>query len=339
MSSKTKNSQQGFSLVELLVSITVFLIAIAAIFGLLKISHLQRNTINSRSDQLRSTRIALDYLRRDALNAGLGYHRTGGLAPDNVGDTLFGLPSDSDTQRDLITAVMAANNVNASLLNPSGAMDRVIFINRDASFNGGSVVSYSGATKSGDNINIQTTASIAGICNQYDTYLFESANGTTQIIGLVSSIPNTTTLQLAPGNPLNLNQSANEVGDKQSMFITTPGAGSIKKINIVSYSVNAEGTLVRKTYGNQKGKTADEQIDTRELVYGVSDFQVKYFLEDGTTVDDPSGGNNGRDNQIKMNSVVQIQMTITVAPDAGSNGTPIVMREFISTKNLRYEAS
>lgn len=339
MDSRISNNQRGFSLVELLISVVVFLIATAAIFGVVRIGNLQRNTVNSRADQLRGVRIALDYVRRDALNAGLGYHRTGGNIPDNVGDSLFSLPMDGDTQRDLLTAVMAANNVNASVLNPSGAMDRIVFINRDASFNGGATVNYSSATKSGDNINIQTTANISTICKQYDTYLFESANGTTQIIGMVTFVPNATTLQLASSDPLGLNQSANGVNDNQSLFVSASGAGSIKKINIVSYSVNGEGILVRKTYGNQTDKNADQQIEARELVYGVSDFQVRYFLEDGTTVDDPSGGNNGRDNQIKMNSVVQIQVTVTLAPDVNSNGTPIVMREFISTKNLRYEAS
>lgn len=333
------NDQSGFSLIELLVSVVVFLIATAAIFGVVRIGNLQRNTVNSRTDQLRSVRIALDYIRRDALNAGLGYHRTGGNIPDNAADTLFGVASDGDTQRDLLTAVMAANNVNASILNPSGAMDRIVFVNRDASFNGGSTLSYTAAEKSENKINIRTTANISTICKTYDTYLFESANGTTQIIGMVTDVPDGTTVQLATGDPLQINQSANGVNDGQSLFVTASGAGSIKKVNIVSYSVNAEGILVRKTYGNQTDKLADQQINTRELVYGVTDFQIKYFMEDGTTVDDPSSGNNGRDNQIKMNGVVQIQVTVTLPPDTGSNGTPIVMREFISTKNLRYEAS
>ncbi len=101
--------------------------------------------------------------------------------------------------------------------------------------------------------------------------------------------------------------------------------------------------LVRKKYGNQTGLLASQQIESRELVYGVSDFQIKYYMEDGTTVDDPSLANNGRTNQIKMNSVVQIQVSITLASDANDSQpkvtTPVVIKEFISTKNLRYEAS
>ena len=65
-------------------------------------------------------------------------------------------------------------------------------------------------------------------------------------------------------------------------------------------------------------------------------------MENGTTVDDPSNNNNGRANQINMNSVVQIQMSITLAADTSNQpqiSTPITIKEYVSTKNLRYEAS
>ena len=99
---------------------------------------------------------------------------------------------------------------------------------------------------------------------------------------------------------------------------------------------------MRKRFGNQTGATAVNQIETRELVYGVSDFQVKYFMEDGTTVDDPSSGNNGRTNQQKLNNVVQVQVSVTLATEVDGMPrvqTPITIKEFISTKNLRYESS
>jgi hypothetical protein len=65
-------------------------------------------------------------------------------------------------------------------------------------------------------------------------------------------------------------------------------------------------------------------------------------MEDGTTVDDPSNGNNGRTNQLKMNNVVQVQISVTLAAEVDGMprvSTPITIKEFISTKNLRYESS
>jgi len=349
------SSEKGVTIIELLLSMTIFMIRIAAIYGVTRLATIQKNTVNSRTDQLRSARIALEYLRRDALNAGYGFHRTGGNIPDNAGNGIFGLVSDTDTQRDFMTSVIAGNEINTNAMKPTGKTDLVAFVSRDPSFNranpldtstSGALIAYTGTAASGTSVNVTTAANGCANCNQYDLYLFESSSGTTQVMGMVSSKLSSSSIQLAIGaanDPLGLNQSATATGDAQSLLLATAGGGTIKRINIVSYSVTNEGVLVRKKYGNQTGKTAAEQIESRELVYGVSDFQVKYYMEDGTTIDDPSIANDGRANQIKMNNVVQIQISITLASDATDSQpkitTPVVIKEFISTKNLRYEAS
>ena len=343
--STKKRSEKGVSMVELIISLSIFLIGIAALYGVLRLANIEKNTVNTRTDQLRSARIALEYIRRDGLNAGFGYHRTGGNLPDNAGNGLFGLANDADTERDLLTSVIAGNNINTNSLSFGVRTDVAAFVSRDSSFNGGVLINYTGATASGNNVNLATMTNDCTNCNQYDLYMLESASGTTQVIGLVTSKLSNNSLQLANGaaDPLGVNQPANGNTDTQSLLITTTGGGTIKRINLISYSVTDAGVLVRKKYGNQTGKTVSEQIETRELVYGVSDFQIKYYMEDGTTVDDPSQANNGRANQLKMNSVVQIQVSITLAPESTDNQqmvtTPIVLKEFISTKNLRYEAS
>jgi hypothetical protein len=330
----------------------IFLIGIAAVYGISKAALVQRNTVTTRSDQLRSARIALEYIRRDVMNAGLGYHRTGGNIPDNGGNAVFGLTSDGDTDRDLLTAIMAGNNLTTNSLNtdPNARMDSFALITRDRVFNGGNILNYSGASASSNSINIaiDTTKSPTGTqdCRAFDVYLFEvgGATATTQVIGMATSIPNATTIQLSPGDPLSVNQSATASGFAQSQFVASPGAGTIKKIRLVTYSITNNGVLVRKTYGNRAGQPANQQIETREMVYGVSDFQVKYFLEDGTLVDDPSNNNNGRTNQMRMNNVVQVQISITIMPNEPSDkqnkaSTPLTIKEYISTKNLRYEVS
>jgi prepilin-type N-terminal cleavage/methylation domain-containing protein len=348
---KTKSigisSEKGFTLIELLISITVFLIAVTAIYGVMRIATIQKNTVSNRTDQLRSARISLEYIRRDVINAGFGYHRTGGNIPDNAANGLLGIPSDTDTERDLLTSIIAGNNISTNTLGSGGKMDVIGVISRDPSF---ALLNYSGATANGAAVDvaINTSTSPTGTdtCNLYDLYLLESATvGTTQVAGVVTNITtNSKTLQFASGtaDPLKLNQPANGSGFGQSLLVTTPGGGTIKKINLVSYSITNDGVLVRKRFGNQTGKTVSEQVETRELVYGVSDFQIKYFMEDGTTIDDPSAGNNGRNNQILMNSVVQIQVSITLAGATDGQpqvSSPLVIKEYISTKNLRYEAS
>ncbi len=349
--SRKTNHEKGFSLVELLVSITVFLIAISAIYGVMRIATIQKNTVNTRVDQLRSARIALEYMRRDVLNAGFGYHRTGGNIPDNAGNNLFGIFSDTDSERDLLTAIIAGNNIGTNLLNTGTKMDMIAVISRDLTFNDGALLTYSEARSNGATVDVQivdTSTSKTGTqsSNLYDLYLLESSTvGTTQVAAtLTGKTDKTKILQFAPGSadPLKMNQPADGTGFSKNLLVTTAGGGTIKKVNLISYSITGDGVLVRKSFGNQKNKGVGEQVETRELVYGVSDFQIKYFMEDGTTLDDPSVKNSGRDNQILMNSVVQVQISITIAtPDDGQPkaSSPITIKEFISTKNLRYEAS
>ena len=343
-SGQKNKHEKGFSLLELTVAMTIFLIGIAAVYSLTQFATLQRNTISTRTDQLRSTRIALEYIRRDTLNAGFGYHRTGGNSQDNVGTGLFGLVSDADTERDLLTSILAGDNINSNSLNFGGQTDVIALLSRDTSFNSGNLVNYTGAAASGAAVNVTTAAGGATNCNRYDLYMLESGGGTTQVIGMVTSKIDNSTLQFArdANDPFGLNQLANGTGTAQSLLVTTAGGGTIKRLNMISYSVTSAGVLVRKRYGNQSTAAASQQIETRELVYGVSDFQVKYFMEDGTTLDNPSSSNNGRTNQLKMNNVVQVQVSITLAVEVDGMpriSTPITIKEYICTKNLRYESS
>lgn len=341
------NKKNGFTLIELLITMTIFLVGMAAVYGTIRMAMLQRNTVNTRTDQLRSARIALEYIRRDAINAGFGYHRTGGNIPDNAGNGLFGLTSDADVERDILTSVIAGNDITNNSLNFGGKMDVAAFISRDLSFNDGALINYTGATTSGSTVNLAAACSVGGVqvCKQYELYLFESSLGTTQVIGMASTA-SATAIGLSTGtanDPFGLNQSASASGDSQNLLAVTAGGGTVKRINLISYSISPNGVLLRKKFGNRAGKPAAEQVETRELVYGVSDFQIKYFMEDGTNVDDPSSANNGRDNQLKMNSIVQVQVSITLAADKNDGqpqaSTPITLKEFISVKNLRYEAS
>ena len=334
-----KRAQNGFSMIELIISMVVFLIAISAIFGVVRISTIQKKTASNRTDQLRSARIAVEYLRRDALNAGYGYHRAGGNAPDNTTFDLFGIANDTDTQRDLLTAIIAANNLTTNSLNPGNKMDFVAFMSRDPTFNNGDLVNYTSVGSSGAKAFVKTATDGAKNCSVNDLYLLESDSGTTQVIGMATGVVDKKQIEFNIADPLKLNQSATGTGESANLLLSTTG-GTVKKINLISYAVNADGTLIRKIYGNKAGTN---QIETRELVYGVMDFQIRYFMEDGTTVENPSNNHNGRDNQIKMNGVVQIQVTITITPnyngDTDVPGSPVTIREFISTRNLRYEAS
>ncbi len=333
--------QKGFTMLELVIAMTIFLIATAAIFGVMKIAAIQKNTTSTRTDQLRSARIALEYIRRDTLNAGLGYHRTGGNIPDDIGNSLFGFPKDGDSERDLLVSIFAGDNLTENILDAGKKMDFLGFVSRNQTFNGGNLVNFQSTNKNGEDVYLMTAAGAAANCSVGDLYLVESDSGTTQVIAMATAVADNNKITLGKNDPFKVNQSANGTGESQNLLLTTSGGGSIKKINLITYSVSGDGILTRKSFGNL-GNAAN-QIEQRELVFGVTDFQIKYFLEDGTTLDNPSANNNGRENQMKMNNVVQVQISITIMPETKNDqqtpAAPVTLKEFISTRNLRYEAS
>ena len=360
ITSNSEKSQKGLSIIELLITLTVFLIAVGAIFGVMRIAIIQRNTTSNRTDQLRSARVSVDFIRRDAINAGFGFHRTGGNVPDNMANSLFGIPGDSDTERDLMTAIVAGNNVSTNSINPdtNARMDTVAFFSRDPYFNppdpsasptptpvsndevakNGRLIKFLRAKNTSTTVYVETDNEAAKNCRVNDLYLLESDSGLTQVLGMATAVSGNNKISFAIGDPLGLNQSATGTGENKNLLMTETGGGIIKKVNLISYSVTNDGILVRQRYGNQTGAN---QIERRELVYGVSDFQVKYLMEDGKVVDNPSNNHNGRTNQQIMNNVVQIQVSITIVPNYNGSqdvpGKPLTIKEYISTRNLRYE--
>jgi prepilin-type N-terminal cleavage/methylation domain-containing protein len=105
------NSEKGFSILELLVSLVIFLIVVSSIYGLMEIGRINRNRSSRRSDILKNARIAVHLIGRDALNAGHGYHRRGAVAPDGFLSSTFGLNPDVDTDRDMITSIVVGDNL------------------------------------------------------------------------------------------------------------------------------------------------------------------------------------------------------------------------------------
>lgn len=332
--------RNGFTLIELLISLALFLIALSAIFGILRLANIQRNTINTRTDALNGAKFSLNYIRKDAINAGLGYHLVGGIAPDNFAQPLLNMPADADVERDFLTGIMAGNDVNPNALNPAKSTDTIAFVSRDVNFNGGNLINFTATSAAANGVNVQTAQAVNDVSQPFDLYLLEFGSGTSQIVGMATGVPDSNTIQFAAGDPLGLNQTATGAGSNQSLLVSGGSiSGTLKRINLVSYSVTNDGVLIRKTYGNKSSQDANVQIETRELIYGVKDFQIQYVLENGTTTDDPSNGNDGQNNQKMMNKVVEIQMTITVVQD--DNGlpqasAPITFKETVSTRNLHY---
>jgi prepilin-type N-terminal cleavage/methylation domain-containing protein len=347
------HSESGFSLLEMIIAVTVFLIIMSAIYGLLRIGVISRNTINNRSETITNARSAVNSVGKDTTNAGLGFTRVGGIVPDDFARQWLNTPLDSNPERDLLTGIIAGNNISASDLSIGTQKNDVIaFASRDLYFNGGNAVTISDApvlSIINNSIVLKTPTGACASCKPYDLYLIESKDGK-QAVVMATAIPDTDTIVLGIDDPLDINQEVVNVSSNDRSILTKCITGNTtncidynsgvtaKKVFWVSYSVEMDGTLVRTSYGNNTGGTASQQIQKSPLAYGVQNFQVRYLLQDGTVSDDPSNGNT---TPLNMNNVVQVEIMVTVKAnnDQGSvtNTQLINVTSTFSTRNLKYD--
>lgn len=333
----------------------VFLIIIGSIYGLLQTGRLDRNRSSRRADIMKNARAAIHLIGRDALNAGLSYHKTGGIVPDNFISNTLSLTPDTDAKRDTLTSVIAGNNIFPNNLNedPNVRTDVVSIIYRDLDFNGGDNITINNVAGAGggNTARLRTPAGQAAAVNNYDLYLIES--NSSQAVVMVTSKVDNSTLDVAPNDPLGINQAYNGTGNNRSLLkactttivvdcttynTTDPNAtipiATMKKIIWVSYKVKPDGTLVRTLYGNNNGQPADQQIQEQPLAYNVKNLQFRYVLLDGSVTDNPSPS--------QFNLIRQITITIQVASTEIDEQTHkpdvITLNATFSFRNLDYDA-
>lgn len=366
---RRSNSEGGFSLLEMLIAMTIFLIITGSIYGLLQVGRVDRNRSSRRTDIMKNARAAVHLMGRDILNAGLSYHKKGGLVPNNFLSTTLNLPTDVIPARDTLTSVVPGNNIFANNLqeDPTIKTDVISFVYRDMDFNGGNAIQLSSVSKGSANNIAKIKAKVSGTMapvSNYDLFLVES--NTSQFVVMATNKLNNTALEIAPTDPLGINQAYNGSGLDRSLLVactatvtdncttystTDPDAtisiATLKRIRWVSYKVKSDGTLVRMIYGDNADKLADEQIQERPLAYNVKDLQIKYLLDDGTATDDPTVGPDGvagtnDDTPERANQITQVTISLTVASteadEASKKPEVITLNATFSTRNIQYDA-
>ena len=354
-----RTNQKGFSIVEMIVSMVIFMIVIGTVYGLLQVGLIDRNRASRRSDILKNARAAMHIIGRDALNAGLSYNRNGAMVPDNFVATKLGLTPDADAERDILPAVIGGNDLFFNLLStdPTVRTDLISFSYRDTAFNATNVISLTNAaaaTGAPSTVRLQTQANHATNTSQHDLYLVESDSS--QVAVMATSRPSTSQIDVAPNDALGINQPLDGVGTNVSLLqkctaiITencTTYVASVKRFIWVAYKVRADGTLVRMVFGNNTGAAASAQIQELPVAYSIENFQIRYVLEDGTVHDNPSVGPDGLagtadDDPAAFNAVRQINVSIRVqgTENDEQTGRPdtVTLSAVFSTRNLEYDA-
>lgn len=368
-----KKSQLGFTLLEMLVAMLLFLIITGSIYGLLMVGRIDRNRASRRSDIMKNARAAIHLIGRDALNAGLSYHKKGASVPDNFLSNRFGLAADTGVLRDFLTSVVVGNNifVNDIQGDPTLKTDTIAFAFRDLDFNkpapppapapdnGSGKIIQLKSISAGSAANIArvvtATPGDAAAVSKYDLYMIET--NSSQVIVMATNKVDNSTIEFAPTDPLGINQPYNGVGTSRNILKPCTVAGeedcstyagnfTLKRIFLVSYKVKQDGTLVRMIFGNNTGNPADQQIQEQPLAYNVQDLQLRYVLNDGRVTDNPAAGvddipGTADDNPNDVNLITQITVTVKVAANENDEqtGKPavITLNATFSTRNLQYD--
>jgi prepilin-type N-terminal cleavage/methylation domain-containing protein len=347
----SNKNQQGFSLVELVVSMVIFLIVTGSIYGLLEVGRSDRDRTSQKSDVAKNARAAIHLLGRDALNAGYGYHKFGALVPDNVLADRLGITPDVGTDSDILTSVIVGND---STPVGDGAnitdTDSIAFASRDFNFNNGNPLTITDATSSNSMLILKgvSAAQVANV-RVHDLFIAEAA--TTQVAVMVTAVAGDQ-ITFAVGDPLGINQSYSiSILKKCDQFTIAIDCVDykvpvvLKKFFWVSYKVKPNGTLSRFMYGNNTGASASQQIIEQPLLYGIKNLQFTYTLSDGKVTSDPSAGDDNifgtaddiTDNLNKI-SLLNVSLTVqSVDSEAGSEtAEKITINSSFSTRNLEY---
>ena len=328
---------QGFTILELIISMVIFTIVTGAVFGVLQIARKTRSVVTQSTGLNKTVRLALNLMGRDTYNAGYGYPLLPAIVviPDNRITTLLNIPNDADTVRDTVPPIIASNDLTANTFNQTAGTttDQISFLFKDSTFNlvGAAPDQVSqplnvfGATTGTGFSQIVPVAGSNLACRVNDLYLISGSNGST--IALATSLISPDKIRFANSDILGINL-AGSVDSVEG--ITTPA--SIQRVKMITYLVTTDGILMRREYANAPPVTPAVAFVDEPLVYGVEAFQITYVMDDGTTASNPSN----------LAAVRQVRYTIGVrSTELDSSGRPfkVQMTSTFGTRNLGYDAN
>lgn len=344
------NSESGFSLLELLVSMIIFLIVTGSVWGVLRAAQMSRQVVNQQVANSKNVRIGLNLIGRDTYNAGYGYPlRSIVLLPDNRLSVQLGIPNDPDTSRDTVPPIIAGDNITLNTFNTTANVftDQVTFLFKDSTFNlvgsGDAAVSQplniNAATTTGGGIDeiIPLSGSNAA-CRVNDIFLVTGNSGST--LGVATALAGANKVQFANADVLGFNQTGVS-GNLRT--IVTPA--SMTRVKMLTYFVTADGTLTRREFAPPI--TSAVAFVDEPMIYGVEDFQIQYVMDDGTLSNNPSAGADGvagtaDDAPANLAFVRQVRFTISVRSierDQAGRYFRETMTSTFGTRNLGYDAS
>lgn len=331
-------NQKGFSLVEMLIAITVMLVLTSAVFSLMGSSMRISTATYELTDAQENLRNAQEIINRDLINAGDGlnsistilvtpFFQTNYLTLTPVNASRLAILT-SDNNVPAGTNVRGANPATTVRSDP-GLTDRQTILQIDHTFT--PEVTPISITPDGEKITV--TATEAGRFQVGEIYFLTSTNGAT--FGTITDITGSGTtrqLEFAGGDTFGLNVSGlsnniKAVSDSGSV------ATSLRRMKIIHYYVNAAGLLMRRVFGVQG--TGFRESAVAESVLNVQ-FSYSLSLTDANgNVVQPTATLSTTE---QLTAVRQVDVTVTVQTPGliGLNRPPLSMTTGTSVRNMQF---
>ena len=225
------NRQAGFSMMELMISMTIMTIVTGCAFALIGGSIKFTNATFHMTDAEQTLRTAHEIINRDLTTAGNGLKGVGNIWVPSafVANYLTLTPDAADPNYVNLALVVSDDNIPANTAVPQsnpaatvlGGSDRMTMLTQDTSFNNGNAVSlFAGQiTVAGSNTNIAVGAANIGLFQAGEIYAVTTQNG--MAFGVITSInAGTNTLVMANGDVYGLNQT---IAHRAHLYGCRPG--------------------------------------------------------------------------------------------------------------------
>ena len=266
-SKKKRDSESGFSLIELMIVMIVMSIIMGAVFTLMKSSLNLSNATYEMTDTRENLRIAHEYINRDLVNAGYGFNDydkiqvTRTFVTDYLAKNITSTTDPANTfgtsyvnlglvwsDRDPGTVAVKDSSPAVNVLDDT---DRITLLKMDTSF---AAISVPSGKITGYGATITMSSDDAARLKTGGIYFFTSASGTAfGRVTAISTVSTTSTVSLSETGSYGINKNIaagpiNVVGAGNSSGASTQSV-SLRLASISQYYVNSKHELVKREFG------------------------------------------------------------------------------------------
>jgi Tfp pilus assembly protein PilW len=280
------NRHDGFSMIELMISMATMTIITGAAFALIGSSIKFSSATYNTTDSEQGLRTAHEVINRDLTTAGDGLRGIGliqvpkGFVQDYL--TLTPVVEPPTNNYVNLALVNSDDNLPANTAVPQASpaanllagCDRITLLTQDTSFNNGNGSVSLPANKitiASPNTTLQLTSTDIGKFQANEIYAIVSQNSAA--FGMVSSVNSSTnTVVMTNGDTYGLNQT----GSSAPIYVVTSNGSqpaSIVRLQIIQYFVNSNNLLIRRVF-SVKGATFVDNV----IAEHVTNLQFRYLV-------------------------------------------------------------